>query len=138
MWEYEHSIETSAAPEAIWRLWSDVEGWSSWNADIEKIEIDGPFAPGSVISMTPGGQDTVRLRLAEVEREELFVDEAELGDVLVRTEHRLEPVDSGRVRVTYRMQITGPSANAVGPEIGPAITADFPETMAALVELAAR
>jgi hypothetical protein len=26
MWAVEHSIETSATAEAVWRLWADVEG----------------------------------------------------------------------------------------------------------------
>ena len=59
MWTNEQSIETTASPEAIWRLWSDVAGWTEWNADIEHIEISGPFAAGSTISMTPVGQDPV-------------------------------------------------------------------------------
>jgi len=137
MWEYEYSLETTAGPEAIWRLWADVDGWSRWNADIEKVEIDGPFAVGSQITMNPTGPDPVRLRLVEVAENEVFVDEADLGDVIVRTAHRLDRLDGGRTRVTYRMEITGPAAGEVGPQVGPAITADFPETMAALVELAA-
>jgi hypothetical protein len=64
VWAYEHSIETSAAPEAIWQLWADVQSWGRWNADIEKIEIRGPFAAGSEITMTPAGQNPVRLRIA--------------------------------------------------------------------------
>ena len=46
MWTNEHSIETSAAPEEIWELWADVAGWPAWNGDIERIELDGPFAAG--------------------------------------------------------------------------------------------
>ncbi|WP_164835742.1 hypothetical protein [Actinacidiphila soli] len=38
-------------------------------------------------------------------------------------------------RVTYRTEVTGLGADA-GPEIGPGITGDWPETMAALVRLA--
>jgi hypothetical protein len=34
------------------------------------------------------------------------------------------------------MEITGPGADDVGPQIGPGITADWPETMAALSRLA--
>lgn len=36
------------------------------------------------------------------------------------------------------MEISGEGAEEAGPQIGPGITADWPETMAALVELAAR
>jgi|SRR5947207_11323839 len=136
MWEYQRSLDTTAGPEAIWRLFADVDGWRAWNADIEKVAIDGPFAVGSEIEMTPAGQDPVRLRLVEVVEDEVFVDEADLGDVVVRTAHRLERLDGGGTRVTYRMEITGPAADEMGPQVGPAITADFPETMAALVALA--
>jgi Polyketide cyclase / dehydrase and lipid transport len=136
MWAAEHSVETTASPESIWRLWSDVPSWGEWNADIERIEISGPFTPGSTIAMTPVAQDTVELRIAETSEPNLFIDEADLGDVLIRTLHRIDPLD-GRSRVTYRMEITGPAADSVGPELGPEISGDFPETLAALVEKAA-
>lgn len=138
MWEYEHSIETSAAPEAIWRLWADVENWGTWNAEIEKIEMDGPFAAGTQITMTPPGEDPVLLRIAEVVEDELFVDEARFNGLLLRTIHRIDRIDQNRIRVAYRMEITGTGADETGPQIGPGITADWPETMASLAELALR
>jgi hypothetical protein len=138
VWTNEHSIETAASPEAIWRLWSDVAGWPEWNADIEHIEISGPFAAGSTISMTPVGQDPIELRIAETHEPELFVDEATLADVVVRTIHRVERSEGDRSRVVYRMEITGPAADTVGPELGPQISADFPETLSALAQHAER
>ncbi|MFD9431968.1 SRPBCC family protein [Streptomyces sp. NPDC060002] len=136
MWEYEHSIETSATPDAIWRLWADVENWGAWNAEIEKIEISGPFATGTHITMTPPGDDPIQLRIAEAAEGELFIDEARFGDLVLRTVHRIDRIDHGRIRVVYRMEITGPGADEVGPEIGPGITADWPDTMASLIKLA--
>lgn len=136
MWEYENSIETTAAPEAIWRLWSDVETWGGWNGEIEKIEINGPFAAGTQILMTPPGDDPIPLVIAEAVENERFVDEARFGDLLLRTTHRIDPIGQGRIRVVYRMEITGNGADEAGPQIGPGITADWPETMAALVGMA--
>ena len=135
MWEYENAVETTAAPEAIWRLWSDVENWGTWNAEIEKIEINGPFAPGTQILMTPPGDDPIPLVIAEAVENESFVDQARFGDLLLRTTHRID-ADQGRTRVVYRMEITGRGADEAGPQIGPGITADWPETMAALVKMA--
>jgi hypothetical protein len=135
VWIYEHRVEGAVEAAAIWRLWSDVAGWSAWNTDIEKIEIDGPFQRGSEIVMTPAGQDPVRLRLTEVVEPTVFVDEARVNGLVLRTSHRAEPTDTGML-VTYRMEISGDGADQIGPEIGPAITADWPETMAALVAAA--
>lgn len=134
MWDYEHSVETGAAQQDIWRLWADVESWGDWNAEIERIEIVGPFAEGATILMTPPGEDAIALQLAEVVPGELFVDEARFDGLLLRTTHRVEKLDGGRVRVTYRMEISGAGADDIGPGIGPGITADWPETMASLVE----
>lgn len=136
MWEYEHVAEAEVSAEAIWRLWADVPGWGSWHADIESISVDGPFAAGSTISMRPIGQDDVLLRLTEVVENTSFVDEATAEGLVVTTDHRLDELGAGRVRVTYRMQITGPAAQALGPEIGPQITADFPASVAGLISLA--
>lgn len=135
MWEYQNAVETTAAPEAIWRLWSDVENWGTWNAEIEKIEINGPFAAGSQILMTPPDNDPIPLVIAEAVENERFVDEARYGDLLLRTTHRID-ADQGRTRVVYRMEITGSGADEAGPQIGPGITADWPETMAELVKMA--
>jgi hypothetical protein len=138
MWEYEHRVETSAPPEGIWLLWADVAGWGTWNAEIEKIEIDGPFAAGSRITMTPPGEDPIQLLIAETVPNELFIDEARFDGLILRTIHRIERIAQDRVQVVYRMEISGAGAGEAGPQIGPGITADWPETMASLVALALR
>lgn len=136
MWEVEYSIETSASPQELWRLWSDVAGWPKWNADIEEIDLSGPFSAGSRIRMTPIGQEAIELSIVEATEPGLFVDEANLGEIVVRTVHRAEELGGGRTGVTYRMEITGPEADTLGPQIGPEISGDFPRTLAALVERA--
>jgi uncharacterized protein YndB with AHSA1/START domain len=134
MWASEQSVETTVAPEAIWRAWADVERWPEWNADIERIALHGPFATGSRIAMTPYGQETVELRIAEAVPGEQFVDEADVGGTVVRTTHRIERLDRDRLRVVYRLEADGPDAEAIGP----AVSADFGDTLAALVDHAAR
>jgi len=136
MWEYEHSMETTATREALWRRWSDMAAWPSWNNGIKKIEIDGPLAVGTTFTMTPPAGEPVRLRIVEIVRGESFTDQMDADDFVVRTMHRLEPLADGRTRVIYRTEITGPAADEVGPQLGPAITRDFPEVLAALVKLA--
>jgi len=136
MWVNEQRVETTASAEDIWALWADVPGWPRWNGDIEQIELRGPFAVGSTIVMTPIGDEPVELRIAEAVEPTLFVDEAEGDHFVVRTAHRVEPLDDRRNRVTYRMEISGPAGDTIGPVIGPEISGDFPETLAALVALA--
>ena len=102
MWKTEHSIETNVAVDEIWRAWADVARWPEWNGDIERIELTGPFAAGSMIAMTPRDQGPVQLRLSDVVEGERFVDEAEVAGTIVRTTHRIEALGEERVRVVYR------------------------------------
>jgi hypothetical protein len=120
----------------LWNLFVAriTRGWGEWNGDIERVELTGPFAAESHITMTQRGQDPVGLRIADVVDGERFVDEAEIAGTLFRAMHRIEALDEGRLRIVYRLEATGPAA----AEIGPAITADFEDTLKALVKHAAR
>jgi hypothetical protein len=138
MWTTEHSIETSATPEAIWQLWSDVRTWKSWNADVERVDISGEFAAGSTIKMTPIADEPIELLITEASRPNVFVDQAEFPGLIIRTIHRVGTAGGGRSRVTYRMEISGPDADSAGPDLGPQISGDFPDTLAALVAHAER
>jgi Polyketide cyclase / dehydrase and lipid transport len=138
MWATEHSIETTASPEAIWRVWADVPRWTEWNPDVARAEISGPFANGSTITMTTGSGDAIKLTIVDAVEPELFVDRTRFWFLIVRTTHRVDRLDAERVRVVYRMEIRGPLSGKFGREMGPGISADFPEVLAALVERAQR
>jgi hypothetical protein len=131
MWAAEHSVETTALPEDVWRVWADVPRWPEWNADLANAELEGDFAVGGTIRMTSADGEVIELRMAEAAEPELFVDQADFGTTVVRTTHRAEPG-----RIVYRMEITGQEADTVGPELGPQISGDFPDVLKALVELA--
>src|SRR5256885_3815119 len=96
MWEYGYSAETTASPQALWRRWSDMAAWPQWNAGIEKMEIDGPFAVGTTFTMTPPGEDPIRMRLVEMGPAELLPAEADGAEFFVRTGHRLGALPPGR------------------------------------------
>jgi uncharacterized protein YndB with AHSA1/START domain len=136
MWTYESAIDTPAGTETVWRYWSDVTTWPEWNAGVERVDMNGSFVEGTVFTMTPPGDDPITMRLVEVVPNRSFTDEMDGGDFLVTTVHRLEPLESGGTRIVYRTEISGPAAETIGPELGPAITADFPDVLAALAGLA--
>ena len=132
MWSHEHTADTHAPAGRVWTLWTDVERWPTWNAGVATIAIEGPFAPGTRFVMTPPGEEPIAMQLTDVVPGESFTDVMDAGDFAVTTTHRLEPLPGGGTRIVYRTEITGPAAPAVGPELGPAITADFPDVLAAL------
>ncbi len=135
MWTYEHCLETTATPERLWRLYSDVRTWPSWDRANEYTTLDGPFRAGSRGSMKFTGQDPMPFTLVAVDPGRSFADETDLGDLVIRFEHRLE-ARAGRTTITTRVTISGPAADTLGPELGPQITADIPAQLAAIAGLA--
>jgi hypothetical protein len=129
-WHTQVAVETRAEPEAIWKAFQDVASWTKWNAGIERIEIEGPFASGTWFSMKPPGQDALRSRFLEVRENQGFVDETRVGDLVVTVGHRIEPLGTGRTRVVYSVDAAGPGA----AEVGPMVSSDFPEVLASLAK----
>jgi hypothetical protein len=58
------SRETSASPEAVWRIWSDTDTWPDWNPDMKSVSLEGPFASGAAGDMETksGGHHQVSLQ----------------------------------------------------------------------------
>ncbi len=101
------------------------------------MRLQGPFQVGSQVTMKPKGQDPVASVIVEATENRVYADQTTLGEVTLRFSHTLEPLEGGGTKVTHRLEITGPAADQVGPELGPAITEDFPEAMDALLARAA-
>jgi len=116
---------------------SDLDGWARWDTSMEEVKLDGPFAVGSRVRMTPTGQEPIESVITEIRENERYADETEFGGVVLRFSHTLTRLPHGGTRIVHRLEISGPAADKVGPELGPQIVEDFPEAMAALVAYAA-
>lgn len=127
--EYEHSVETAARPEAVWALWRDADRRGEWDRSVQKLTLDGEFAAGTTGTMHIEGLPPLDFRLTEVRPGVGFTDETAVPGGVVRFIHRMEPIPTG-VRVTYQVEVEGPG------ELGPGIVEDVPEAMEALVRLA--
>jgi Polyketide cyclase / dehydrase and lipid transport len=136
MWTHEHIVETTVAPEAIWKVLRDLDNWPRWDTSMEEVSIQGPFAVGTQVSMTPKGQDPIVSTITGIRENEFYADETNLGQVTLHFSHTLTRIPDAGTRVTHRLEITGPAAAEAGPQMGPAITADFPEAMDALLAYA--
>jgi hypothetical protein len=133
MWSHEYTVETAVPKELIWKALADIDSWTVWDTSMEAIKLDGPFAVGSEISMTPAGQDSIRSTIVEIAELERYADETSFAGVALRFSHTLTGLADGGTRIVHRLEITGAEADQVGPEIGPMITSDFPEAMDGLI-----
>jgi hypothetical protein len=116
----------------VWELFADVARWKDWNAGIETIQLHGPFEVGTTFTMQPPGQDAINSTLIEVRPNEEFTDETIADETRVVVSHKLVSLPSGKTKIIYSTEITGPGA----AEIGPMVTSDFADVLANLKRLA--
>lgn len=136
MWRTEYTADSELTPAAIWTVFRDIHTGVAVVPGGDRFEMDGPFAIGRELSVTPVGQQTFLSRITELTPGERYADETVFGDVVLTFRHTFVAIDGG-TRVTHELEIDGPAADELGPGLGAGISADFPESMAGLFALAA-
>lgn len=121
----------------VWIALRDLHTGATKSETGDVFEIHGPFQVGTELSVTPQGQETFRSRIIELVEDERYADETTFGDVTLTFRHVLTPIEGG-TRVVHELVIDGPAVDAVGPELGPQISEDFPAAMQSLFAAAAR
>jgi len=136
MWTTEYRTETDVEPQAIWAAVRDLHSGIKLSENSDTFELHGPFAVGTAVSVTPQGQDTFQSKIIELVEPEVYADVTSFGDVTLLFRHTLTPLAGGGTEITHRLEIDGPGAEAIAPELGPQISEDFPAAMADLIAAA--
>ena len=135
MWTNEYTAISPLPAAAIWNALKGLHEGTLTYEGADTFVLHGPFAKGSRVSVTPVGQDTFESTIVDLVDNVTYADETTFGDTNLLFRHTLVAVPGG-TQVTHRLEISGPSAAEVGPELGPQISGDFDASMAKLFELA--
>lgn len=108
MWKFEHTETTTASPSAIWYQWSHPELWPKQNKLLRAAKLDGPFAIGSKIIMTPASGPKTSVTITEVSKNKSFSAEGSLPLGKLVISHEI--LDSGKknTEFSHTMTVTGP------------------------------
>lgn len=135
--EQERSLETTASPESVWRIWSDPARWSEWNPSIKTMEMRGPFAVGTQALMTTDrGRHPVTF--VQIDQGRSFTIEGPVapGATAIFT-CTVEPRAAGS-RISQRVSMRGPLAGVFFPMVGKLMAGTIPGILKALAERAER
>jgi hypothetical protein len=131
-WTTEHTERTAGTRADVWALWSDVSTWPTWDAGVERVTIEGPFAAGSAGRLKPSGAPSVPFTVRSAEPERSFVDESRLPFARMLFEHELADADGGGTLITHRATISGPLTPLWRLVIGRGLERELPDTVRTL------
>lgn len=133
MWKTEHSVETTARPNAVWVLLEDADDWPSWNPGLTSAHLNGTLHNGTTGRTTQASGQRGEFTVRDVQEGTHFVNEAKVPGAVLRFHHNIEAVDSARTRVTLGATLDGPMAPLWGLMFGRAIARYMPTAVRQLV-----
>ena len=135
MWQVEESVETTALPEAVWRCWTDVNGWPRWVSDFEWSRLAGPFEVGATIENKAHGLPVAKVRIAIVRPGTFFRTESRLLGMHLVFDHWIEATPTS-TRIKTCMNFGGPMAPILRLVRGRAIALSTRISLQKLADLA--
>jgi len=60
--------------DKVWRVWTDVDQWHTWQDDIEYAKLKGDFRAGNTFLLKPKGGPKVNIEIIRVEPNKIFTD----------------------------------------------------------------
>ena len=125
MAEYGESVETSASPEKVWNVWSDMSTWGEWNPNVSTMEWQGAFQSGTTGVMNTRAGQHHKMRLVDVYPGRGFALETKVvPGTMFRFNCRIEP-SNGKTKISQHVEVKGPLGPILGGMMGPQVAKEF-------------
>lgn len=132
----ERSVETTASPQAVWKIWTDTPRWQEWNPDVQSMTLNGPFAAGTTGTMKTK-QGTRQVQLTEVLPGRSFrLETTVIPLTRFAFECQVAAGPSGKTTISQGIRVGGPLGGLVGGMMGRQIADTFPALLQSLARKA--
>ncbi|WP_316835647.1 SRPBCC family protein [Pedobacter nutrimenti] len=107
MWTKSHSITTKdVTKEQMWKLFSDVNNWHTWDKGIEFAKLEGRFEKGNDFILRPKGGPNVKVKLLETVENKRFLDVTYFPLAKMFDDHLFEDTADG-LKITNIITVKG-------------------------------
>ena len=132
----ERSVETSATPQTVWKIWSDTPTWQEWNPDVQSMTLNGPFAAGTTGTMVTK-QGTRQIQLTEVVPGRSFrLETTVIPLTRFAFECTVDGGSGGTTTISQAIRVGGPLGGLVGGMMARQIADTFPPLLQGLARKA--
>jgi Polyketide cyclase / dehydrase and lipid transport len=134
--EYGTSVESTASPEQVWKIWSDMSTWGDWNPNVSTMDWQGAFTQGSEGVMNTRAGQHHKMKLAEVQAGRFFALETSVvPGTTFRFNCRVEP-SGGKTKISQMVEVKGPLGPILQGMLGPQVSKEFGTLLANLAKRA--
>ena len=128
---------TTASPDAIWSLWADVPNRTRWDSGLVWARIDGPFQQGATGEVRLKDQPTRRFEVIDARPPRRYTDRFFLPmGTSMDWHHSIDELGDNRRQVTFRVEVSGPTALILAPIAKSILGEELPQTVDRLTAIA--
>lgn len=131
IWTYSESIKTTASPESVWNLWTNMSSWPEWDKGVAWAKLETTFLQGEYIAMKPVRGPAVRCLLEEVTPLRSFTTRSSFPLATLSFKHH---IDDGIV--THGVEMRGILTPLFRRLFGRDIQKGLPQAVRSLVAMA--
>jgi len=136
MAEYGTSLETTASPERVWKIWSDMSTWGDWNPNVSTMDWHGGFVSGTDGVMNTRAGQHHKMKLLDVQPARFFALETSVvPGTTFRFNCRVEPA-GGKTKISQMVEVKGPLGPILQGMLGPQVSKEFGTLLANLAKRA--
>lgn len=131
---FSYEVTTTAPPESVWALWTDVSTWKTWDKGLKDAELSEPMRRGSkgkIISLS-GQPASFTVTRFDPKRSHTFVTDLPSAKLTVRR----TITGTSPTRFRHEVSFSGAMAVTFAKQLGPGFRKALPPTMRAIAALA--
>ena len=107
MWNKTHSKKVRGlTAEQVWKVWTDVNQWHTWQGDLAFAKLEGEFKAGNSFTLKPKGGPRVNIELMTVEPNRKFIDLTRFPGARMYGSHEFI-IDGDELEIRTTMSIEG-------------------------------
>jgi hypothetical protein len=126
--QFSHSISTTASQEQIWKIWTDVPNWHTWDTGLKSASLKDEFEEGVKGKLIPDEGPKSSFKISELEEGRSYTLKTRIpfGALIVR---RFMEVKDDQTIFTHEVEFTGWLKKAFAKRFGKRYKAMLPEVM---------
>jgi hypothetical protein len=130
-----HTVETTASPEEIWNIWTDVPNWQLWDTGLKQAELFGDFNLNSkgIITSLEGRKS--KFKIVEFNKSKSYTFKTNLPLAGLYVKRKLE-IKGDKTFFTHEVWFKGITAHLFARSFGSKFKAMLPEVMNNIKKLA--
>jgi Polyketide cyclase / dehydrase and lipid transport len=130
-----YTVETTASPDNIWAVWTDVPNWKTWDSGLKDATMTVPFilhAKGEILSLE-NRKSTFKIVAFEQGKTYTFKTNLPLGGLYVK---RTLEIKNGKTYFTHEVWFSGLTGGIFANIFGEKFKKMLPEVMENIKKIA--